>query len=440
MKKARLKHFILSLFIFGLLFILIQISRSIVQDIFANPSKYFDPNLSITEISYLVFYNSAILISVLLSYTIYLLFGANIRAEASATIKTRALSEAVQQLTDIYESAPVPYLVLDSKANILIPNKAALRFFGVIKEEILGKNLFYYQPKEDGERVEKFISYYNSNLPINREEARMITKNGKIKSVLLFVFHLTDRLHKGHAGLAVIFDITEEQDLAKAKSEFLSLASHQLKTPAATIKWYSDVLLSSDLGELNQKQRGYAQKIYEVNENMIDLVDTLLNVSRTEIGSLPVDIKSTNVPEIIENVLGELSGQILVKQLKISKLYDKEMENLKSDPKLLRIVIQNLLSNAIKYTPARGSVSIKLEESWSNKSITISDTGIGIPPSEQGGIFSKLFRASNTKDLVDVSGTGLGLYLVKSIMETLKGSIDFKSEQNKGSVFTIKFN
>jgi signal transduction histidine kinase len=139
----------------------------------------------------------------------------------------------------------------------------------------------------------------------------------------------------------------------------------------------------------------------------------------------------------VESVLVELSSQIEEKNINIEKNYGGNLENIESDPKLLRIVIQNLISNAVKYTQPNGTVSITLKDSFKEKAIVVTDTGVGIPEKDQEKIFTKLFRAGNVDVLSSSQGTGLGLYLVKSIMETMGGSISFVSEENKGSTFTI---
>jgi len=171
---------------------------------------------------------------------------------------------------------------------------------------------------------------------------------------------------------------------------------------------------------------------------MIDLVETLLNVSRIEIGSVVIDMKKTNVPQIVDDILLELLAQVEAKHLNIVKQYNGNLENIESDPKLLRIVIQNLISNAVKYTSDSGTVSVILKESFDNKAIIVSDTGIGIPESERDKVFTKMFRAENVRRISESQGTGLGLYLVKSMIEALGGSISFVSEENKGSTFTIE--
>ncbi len=421
------KHALITSLTFIILYILIHLSFNLEQSML--PSEL---NLFLIDIL-------LIISSVLVSYIFYLLLSSKTRAEFIAGRITRSLYASLGQLESIYEEAPVPYLTLDNKGNILDPNKAALRFFGVVSEEITGKNIFYYQPKEDLEKAEKFMQYYKSNIPINREEVRMITKNGKTKWVLLSIFKMEGPIKNGRSGLATIFDITEQKELDKAKTEFVSLASHQLRTPSATIKWYMDTLLSGEIGELSPKQKDYLTRVHKVNEGMIDLIETLLNVSRIEIGSIKPESKPTNVIELCESVLIELSYQIEEKKINIVKQYNDNLKDIESDPKFLRIVIQNLVSNAVKYTPDGGTIIITFKESSGEKAIIVSDTGVGIPEGEQDKIFTKLFRADNVRSLVGSQGTGLGLYLVKSIMEAMGGSISFVSEENKGSTFTINF-
>ena len=438
MKKSLLltEHLTISVVILFILLGIVFSSFSLVQNILNDPHRYFSGDISVSEIQFYVVYIALVVVSVLFSYIIYLLLTLRTRAEIMVINRTQSLSASLDQFKKLYEGAPVPYLILNEKGEILESNKAALRFFGVVPEEIEGKNLFSYQSKENPEKTEKLLQYYKSNIPINKEETQMTIKNGSIKWVSLSVFEMKNMENFSHAGLATIFDITERKQLDQAKTEFVSLASHQLRTPVSTIKWYTDMLLSDNLGELQPKQTEYINTIYKVNENMIDLIDTLLNVSRTEIGSLRVDLKKTDVSELAESVLMELSSQIKEKNININKQYGNNLKNLESDPKLLRIVIQNLLSNAVKYTSPGGDITVEFKDSFTEKAVIVSDTGIGIPEKDQEKIFTKLFRAGNASGN---QGTGLGLYLVKSIMETLGGDISFVSEENKGSIFTIRF-
>lgn len=239
-------------------------------------------------------------------------------------------------------------------------------------------------------------------------------------------------------GVIDIFrDITKERDIDKAKTEFVSLASHQLRTPLSVIGWYSEMLLTGDAGKLSGKQKEYLDEIYKGNRRMVNLVNALLNVSRLELGTFTVEPTPTNIISVIESVIKEQNLQVDEKKIAFSTSFAKNVPVIQSDPKLLRIVFQNLLSNAIKYTPSGGKIGISVSlEGKKNVLFAISDNGIGIPKSQQAEIFTKLFRADNARKK-DTEGTGLGLYIVKSIVDHAEGKVWFESKEDKGSTFYV---
>lgn len=231
--------------------------------------------------------------------------------------------------------------------------------------------------------------------------------------------------------------MVKEKEVNKAKSEFVSLASHQLKTPLSTISWYAEMLLNGDIGSINAKQKEYLDRIYKSDRRMIELVNALLNVSRVELGVLHIEPEEVDIKELAESALDEFSLQIKNKKLKIKKNYNRQSSKVFVDPKLMRIVLQNLFSNAVKYTPESGTITIGI--SVKNKShllINVFNTGKGIPKNQQSKIFTKLFRADNGKE-IDPDGTGLGLYLTKSIIEKLGGGIWFSSKISRGTTFFV---
>ena len=435
--KSYLKSLLYSLVVLILLLGVLFFSRSFIEKVVSNPLDYFNSTLSLTDIYFAAVFIALIVIAVLFSYIVYLLLGYKTRFDLEIWSATKDTALSKEQFKKLYESAPVPYILLDKQALIHNPNKAALRFFGVLPEEIEGKNIFSYIAGEDRGPAEKMFQYYKSDMPINRKEMDMVTKNGDVRSVQLSIFEMKNPGSFSTTGLAMIFDITEQKMLDKAKTEFVSLASHQLRTPLATTKWLTEMLVSGDIGELSQKQKEYLDKLHAANEDMVDLVDVLLNVSRIEMGSLSVEIKPTNVEELSESILNELAFLVDKKKIQVKKEYNGLLKDIKSDPKLLRIVIQNLVSNALKYTSTGGTITITFEETGSEKRIKVSDTGFGIPEGQQNRIFTKLFRADNVRGLTDSQGTGLGLYLVKSVVASIGGSINFVSEESKGSTFTI---
>jgi signal transduction histidine kinase len=236
-------------------------------------------------------------------------------------------------------------------------------------------------------------------------------------------------------GCVVVFhDVTRERQIDKAKTEFVSLASHQLRTPLSTINWYVEMLLSLDVGKLTPKQRQYSEEVYHASQRMVNLVNALLNVSRLELGTISVEPKLVNIITIAKTCLKELSPQILKKKLIVKQKYEKSITFVSVDPKLIAIIFQNFLSNSVKYTPNKGKINLTINKEKESLLISVADNGIGIPVSQQANIFEKLFRADSAKK-TDPDGSGLGLYIVKEIIHYIGGKIWFKSSTRKGTTF-----
>ena len=245
---------------------------------------------------------------------------------------------------------------------------------------------------------------------------------------------------KSIGSVGIFRDMTKEKEIDKAKTEFVSLASHQLRTPLSTVNWYAEMLLAGDVGELAGKQRKYLEEVYSSNQRMVELVNALLDVSSLELGTFVIEPEPTDICKLAENVIDEQKPQINSKKIRFSFYCDKNISIIKADPKLLRMVLQNILSNAVKYTPEGGKIKLSLSrESDGDLLLKVSDTGYGIPKHQQDKIFTKLFRADNVRDK-DTDGTGLGLYIVKSVVENSGGKVWFESSsvgRKKGTIFYI---
>lgn len=225
------------------------------------------------------------------------------------------------------------------------------------------------------------------------------------------------------------------EEIDRTKTEFIALAAHQLRTPLTTVKWYTEILLGE--GEsLTDEQRQSLQAMAESNERMVELVNALLNVSRIELGATRVEQETCSLTGIADQILSELRPEIEAKHLAITRHYERGSGEVRSDRKLLQMILDNLVSNAVKYTPPQGNITVVLEKNPDSISMTVSDTGYGIPTSEQERVFTKLFRAQNIRKR-DTTGTGLGLYLVKLIVDKLGGSISFESVENQGTTFRV---
>lgn len=230
--------------------------------------------------------------------------------------------------------------------------------------------------------------------------------------------------------------IDQIEELDKTKTEFISLASHQLRTPVSTVNWYAETLLSGDLGHLDEVQKKYLEKIYKNNRRMGRLVNALLDTSRMELDTFNPSYQWTDLDKLIKSILDEYDLRVKTKKLLVLTDFAEETKNIYTEPTLLKTIIENLISNSIKYTKPGGKITIEISKDKDTFLVKISDTGYGIPEEEQSRIFTKLFRASNIKDL-DTDGTGLGLYIVKAMVGRMGGRIWFVSKEHEGSIFYV---
>lgn len=268
------------------------------------------------------------------------------------------------------------------------------------------------------------------------------SKKGRVFPVHVTVTNVTvDELVLG--AIIVFEDISQELQVDKAKTEFVSLASHQLRTPLSAINWYSESLVNEEIGSLNEEQKKYAQRIRVSNSRMTELVNALLNVSRIDMGTFAITPEKIDISEVAQTIIDEVSVLAEKKDVVLRVEMGEKLPTIFADPKLLGIVFQNLLSNAIKYTPKKGEIICRIYEKGSMIRVEVQDSGYGIPEHQQRKIFTKLFRADNVVGKEE-QGTGLGLYIIKSIVDHSGGSIHFSSVENKGTTFVVdlpkKFN
>lgn len=343
-------------------------------------------------------------------------------------------------------------VITDNHGKIAYANQAAARNTGFSFNEMRGKTPALWIAAEDNRYSEKIWHDLEKHQTIKLSEYKNKSKNGRQYISEVHISPIADENAKDSMFFVWIErDITKAKEVDQAKTEFVSLASHQLKTPLSAINWYTEALLNGDMGEISAKQEEYLKEIYGGSQRMVDLVNSLLNVSRLELGTFIVEPEPLNLNDIMVDVLKELKVQIDKKQIIIEENYDHNLPVLKVDPKLTRIVFQNLMSNAVKYTPDEGKVSVSIcidctEKPAKNVKITVKDNGYGIPVDQQDKIFTKLFRADNVKKM-ESEGTGLGVYIAKQIIDHAGGHIWFKSpnsakatlgkEENKGTTFFV---
>lgn len=224
------------------------------------------------------------------------------------------------------------------------------------------------------------------------------------------------------------------KQLDEVKDEFLSIASHQLRTPLTSVKGYVDMLLEGDFGKLQPKQRDILEDVFMSSERMVQLINDFLNVSRIQTGKFVIERQISSLVDLVSKEIGLLVSQLEQKQLKIDWHFDETIEDFAFDEAKIRQVVINMLDNAIYYSKPDSNIKVALDRVGDKVKFTVVDTGIGVPTDEQDRLFSKFFRASNARQRRP-DGTGVGLYLAKKIVDAHGGRIIFKSIEGKGSTF-----
>ena len=236
-------------------------------------------------------------------------------------------------------------------------------------------------------------------------------------------------------GLELTKANAELRELDQRKSEFLSIAAHQLRTPLSAIKWTLSLLIDEDSENITPEQRSLLLKGYESNERMINLINEMLVVTRIESGKMQYNLSSIHIEDLIDSILLDFAGQAHVRNITLAfERPDTPLQYVNIDPEKIRAVIQNLVENALNYTTNGGTITLsaKLENNFIK--VIVKDSGIGIPAHQQSSIFNKFFRADNAIK-VQTDGSGLGLFVSKSIVNMHKGHIGFQSTEGVGSTF-----
>ncbi|MEY3471123.1 MAG: hypothetical protein RLZZ223_473 [Candidatus Parcubacteria bacterium] len=333
----------------------------------------------------------------------------------------------------IIDAIPNGLVASSRDGNIFLVNQESERLLGVNADNLLGKFIYQVLPST------------------TEDELDIKSSNNKIRNTRVFDYESPDSKNKisientanpivlnGEVvGVVdVLRDKTQEHSTERAQKEFVSIASHQLRTPITSIKWNAELVLSNP--NLDKDVRAAVDDIYKSNDRMEKLVNALLNLSRIDLGKIKFVKQEINLDKYITSLIKSLDNDIIRKNITIEKdiKFDKPIIN---DPVYIDIIVGNVLSNAVKYTANNGKIKLKVSNCQSKDCILleISDNGLGIPKSQQSHIFGRLFRADNAKN-TDTDGNGLGLYVVKKLIESMKGNVWFESQENKGTTFFLE--
>ncbi|MDD5026775.1 MAG: ATP-binding protein [Candidatus Peribacteraceae bacterium] len=364
--------------------------------------------------------------------------------EDEVTKRTAELREQYVKDRAILESIEHGVVAVDRRGKILDINPSVERLLGVEREMILGESVsqaisfcIHRKPcpakkhpvMQALEKREPIRAATNMHMNIVRADRGLLPVNVAVTPLLV---------GRKLLGAVLVFqDMTDDRRIDYIKSEFISLASHQLRTPISTLRWYIELLSDGKNKNLTQVQRESIVEMQTAATRMADLVEALLHAARLEGGSITPKLKKVNITALLTNIAEELRA--LGKDAKISCAIDIPTKPvmIMTDAILVHIVLQNLFSNAVKYSHPNGQVNVKVRVRNGWVEIEVTDRGIGIPTPEQHRIFERLFRARNATT-VDTDGNGLGLFISHMIVDILGGKISFKSMENKGSAFTVR--
>lgn len=354
-------------------------------------------------------------------------------------ISDLSVAEVSAESEALFRSIGDGAIATDEFGHITRINPTALGILGLEAEEALGK----WFP-----RVVKILKFDGSPLPlIERPIVRMFLTGQSITEKALYQskkgtvpvsITVSPIILDGRpVGAVQVFrDITVESEIDRMKSEFISLASHQLRTPLSAIQTYAHMLDEGYMGELNHEQTRALRTIITATNTMNELISMLLNIARIESGRIAVNTKRLQAGHIIQEVAKQLELTATNKHLSLRVRLPAKPIMLQADNLILKEILLNLVSNAIKYTPADGTVTITVRQRQDQAIFSVADTGVGIPQDAQAKIFTKFFRAPNVVRQ-ETTGTGLGLYVVKGLVQTLHGSVWFTSEEGRGAKFYV---
>ena len=353
--------------------------------------------------------------------------------------KTKAelsLAESEALFSSIGEGA----IVTDSHGKISRVNKQALTILRCKEEDLLGQ----WFPKviiaedESGNAIPKLerpmTEAFLTGQPVFKK-VYYRRKDGSNVAVALTTAPILFN-NRPIGAVEVFRDITEEVKLEQSKDEFIALASHQLRTPATSVKQYAGMLLADFFGKLTPEQEAMVTKIYENNERQINIVNDLLKVAQIDAGKVALSKTDVALNHLLESIINDYRHKFMARSQQIHLIIPEKVVWALVDSEHFRMAIENLVDNASKYTPEGKKITIKLSIKDNCACIEIKDQGVGIPLHDQQRIFEKFTRVENPLS-IQVGGTGLGLYWVEKIIVLHGADMRIKSKVGSGTSFII---
>lgn len=371
--------------------------------------------------------------------------------------KDRAYSDLVKELSSVANKSEIVInaiadgvVAIDSQGTIQLINPAAQAIIGWGKQDALKLDyrsvikLLDKNGEPVNENTDPVQQVLRTNNTITSNDLAIETESGK----KLLVSVSASPVGQIGAGVIIIFrDITREKAEEREQAEFISTASHEMRTPVATIEGYLGLSLNTTTASIDARARDYLTKAYASIQHLGHLFQDLLDISRIEDGRLKNTPKIVDLVAFIGEIVNTFESQakqkglvLLFKPTNTSGVMGRPLNPIyyvDVDNDHLREVASNLIENAIKYT-VKGNVTIDINGDTDHATLSVHDTGIGIPKEDQAHLFQKFYRVDNT-DTRDVGGTGLGLYLCRRLVEAMGGRLWLESTYGEGSTFSVEF-
>ncbi|MFA6338625.1 MAG: PAS domain S-box protein [Candidatus Paceibacterota bacterium] len=330
-------------------------------------------------------------------------------------------------------------VITDSEGVVIYGNKAVEKITGYKPEEAIGKKsgVLWKSPMP--------LEYYQNFWNVIKIQKKTFTgeiqnkrKNGTIYTAIISVSPVLDKNGEIIYFVGTERDITAEKEIESVRKGFLSLASHQLRTPLSGTKWLIETMQRGVIGELNTKQKEYINKLYQINERMIRLVSDMLDVLLLEGGVTIFEKQKISVSKLFEELLSTMDPVSKNKSVILQNNFkNKKTLFITSNSQSLRNILECFVSNAINYSKVGDEIVLDAKEKPGAVVFSVKDNGIGIPKDEQKRMFERFYRASNAKEYKP-DGTGLGLYTAFLLAQKVNGKITFESEENKGATFYLQ--
>jgi two-component system phosphate regulon sensor histidine kinase PhoR len=347
----------------------------------------------------------------------------------------RGIESQRERLEVILNTTTEGIFAIDDEANVLLANQAAEKLIQGTAKDLLGKNLHDIFGWQHG--MQPFTVNYKEAQVKTYENLQYIDNDGTKRYVKLIVAPVHENLQAGRThAIVTIHDETDSHELENMKSDFVSMAAHELRTPLTAVRGYLEMASSKEQRHEADSVVFVDKALKNVNE-LNGLINNLLDVTRIERGTLVLDLEKTDLAECITQAVEDTKFSADDRKISLSYEGPHDGKFVVGDLIALREIVINLLTNAIKYTQPGGSVTVSLDETENEYAVKVKDTGIGMSKEAQKYLFNKFYRVHGGLESGS-NGTGLGLYIAKSIAERHNGTISVDSTEGQGSVFTLR--